>query len=335
MSKRVRVSDESLNVYGFWVKTEGIDYSDFLKNPIMLWNHNRGWMGTEQEILPIGIWKDLERKGSELTALPEIDTEDAFSERIAKKFAKNHLVAASIGIQILEWSDDPAMLKAGQTRPTVTKCKLREISIVDIPANKNAVVLYDGDGALVNLSDIGSLPTLPNLVSQKPVQTDMEDLKLLATSLGLQNTATLADVQAKISGLQAQAIENAELKAKIKGLEEAQAEARKVEVKSLLDSAVADGRLAQAQRTAFEKLFEADHDSAKLALEGMPKIVKLSDFASGGEPKNEKGKGFTYEGMTFSELSRKSPQKLALLKDNDLETFKQLYKSEYGKDYKS
>lgn len=329
--KRIRVTDESLNTYGFWVLTKGIDTSDFMKNPIMLWNHNRGWRGTEDEVLPIGIWKDLELKGSEMSAMPEIDTDDSFSSRISKKFEKGHLTAASIGIQILEWSEDPALLKPGQTRATVTKCKLREISLVDIPSNKNAVVLYDLDGAVVNLSDDGSLPNLPTITSQ-PVQAEMNDFQTLAVSLGLLQTATLADVQAKIGSIQALAAENQSLKTQLKAFEDAQVESRKVEVKTLLDAAVSEGRLMQSQRPTFEKLFATDHDTAKEALLGLNKVVKLSDFPAGAAP-GAAGK-FTYDGKTFSELSRENPSVLASLKDNDIETFKKLYKAEFGKDYK-
>jgi len=331
MSKRIRVTDESLNSYGFWVKTSGIDLSDFKNNPICLWNHAQPWRGMEDEILPIGIWKDLSVNGAEITAIPEIDTEDEFSSRIAKKFEKGHLRAASIGIQILEWSESADLLKPGQTRPTVTKSKLREISLCDIPSNKNALVLYDQDGSVVNLSDPGTLQNLPTLISQ-PVQTEMNELESMALFLRMPKTATLADVQAKIADLQGLVAENDSLKANLKAFKDAQADARKVEIKSLLDKAVEENRVPQGQRGTYEKLFEADYDSAKSVLDSLPKAIKLSDFPAGGK-QGESGK-FTYDGKSFSQLSKENPSVLASLKENDLETFKQLYKAEYGKDYK-
>lgn len=337
MSKRVRVTDESLNSYGFWVVTGGIDTADFLKNPIMLWNHNRGWRGTDDEVLPIGVWKDLKMEGSEMTALPDIDESDDFAKRVASKFAKGHLRAASIGIQVLEWSDDPSLLKQGQTRPTVTKCKLREISLVDIPSNKNAVSLYDLDGSQIDLSD-GALQGLPILDKQNSPDT-MEELKILAAQLGL-NTATLPDLQAKVRALQSQESEVAALKEKIKAIEAelkehqlSKAEARKAEVKSLLDAAEQEGRLPLGHYQTFQKLFEADHDAAKAAIEALPKLQKLADFAAGGSPGGEHV--FTYGGKTFSQMSKESPKALEALKENDFDTFKKLYKAEFGKDYKT
>lgn len=331
MSKRFRVQNESLNSYGFWVKTSGLDLTDFKKNPICLWNHNRGWRGSEEDILPIGIWTDLKVDGEEITAIPEIDTEDPFAAKIATKVEKGHIKAASIGIQILEWSDDPALLKTGQTRPTVTKSRLFEISICDIPSNKDSVVLYDVDGDVINLSDAGGLQKLPTLQSQ-PVTTDMEELKLLAVTLGLPATATLSEVQGKIAELLALRGAIEVMKAELKAFKDAQAEARKVEAKNLLDAAVSDNRIPQAQRSIYETLMERDFDSTKALIDGLPKVAKLSEFPA-GNPGGGEG-AFTFNGKTFSQLSKDDPKLLETLKANDIATFKQLYKAEFGKEYK-
>ena len=59
----------------------------------------------------------------------------------------------SAGLDIMEWSEDPTLLVAGQTRPTVTKSKLIEVSVVDIGANDDAlqVGLYH-EGKLLTLA---------------------------------------------------------------------------------------------------------------------------------------------------------------------------------------
>lgn len=331
--KRIRVTDESLNAYGFWVKTSGIDLSDFKKNPIMLWNHRQGWRGTDDEVLPIGVWKDLSVNGAEITAVPEFDSEDEFAGRIAKKYEKGHLRACSLGIKILEWSDDPALLKPGQTRPTVTKCALREISVVDIPANKNAVVLYDQDGNVLNLSDTGvlnELPTLPNITTQPPGK-NMEELKAIAVSLGMATTATLSEVQAEIESLKKTKGEAKTLADQLKALKDKEADAQKLEAKTLLDKALSDNVIDATQRPAYEKLFDADFESAKTILAGLKAPQKLSEVPgeNGGTP----GK-IAHEGKSFAELSKSAPDVLLRLKENNVELFKQLYKAEYGRDYK-
>lgn len=54
MAKRIIISDESVNCYGTWVKTDGVDISQYERNPVLLWMHWRG--------IIIGCIKDIKRK---------------------------------------------------------------------------------------------------------------------------------------------------------------------------------------------------------------------------------------------------------------------------------
>lgn len=117
------VSDESVNSYGFKVLTNGIDTSQFEKNPIMLYMHERPRI--------IGKWENLTRKKGKLYADAVFDLEDPFASEIAGKVERGFLKCASIGLG-----------KAVQEQDTVTSCQLYEISIVDIGSNGNALRLY-------------------------------------------------------------------------------------------------------------------------------------------------------------------------------------------------
>ena len=144
MSRRVILSDSSLNRYGFRILTEGIDLTSFRKNPMMLYMHFRDegspFWGQNKAI---GYWKNIKVEDGVLSAEPVFDEVDELSKTIAAKFNAGTFNAASIGIRILATSDEKKYLVPGQTRATVTKCDLMEASIVDIPANANAVRLYD------------------------------------------------------------------------------------------------------------------------------------------------------------------------------------------------
>lgn len=146
MSKRIILSDSSLNRYGYRVLTEGINYSAFEKNPILLYMHFRDegspYWGTYKAI---GHWEDIRVEDGVLSAEPVFDKVDELSQTIAAKFEAGTFNAASISIRILATSGEKEYLVPGQTRETVTKCELMEASIVDIPANANAVRLYDRD----------------------------------------------------------------------------------------------------------------------------------------------------------------------------------------------
>lgn len=329
--KRFRVHTEDLNAYGFWVMTEGLDTSDFEQNPICLYNHIQAWRGTEDEILPIAIWEDLKKEGGTMSAVPKFDMDDEFAAKIANKVEKGYLRACSIGISILEWSEDPANLKPGQTRPTVVKSKLREISICDIPANKNAVTFYDQSGDIINLSDNASLEKLP--VLKLTQSNSMKELEILALSLGLRNDASLSDIQSKIADNQAKAAENDLLKAELKLIKDQAKQVALAESKSLLDAALSEQRINADQRAQFEKLFESNHDAAKVALASIPKPVSPLNFiAPQGGPNDGK---FTYQGKSFSQLSKDDPALLEMLRSNDMATFSALYKAEFGREYKT
>lgn len=164
MSKRIILSDSSLNRYGYRVLTEGIDYTAFEKNPILLYMHFRDegspYWGTYKAI---GHWKDIRMEEGKLSAEPVFDKVDELSQTIAAKFEAGTFNAASVGIRILATSGEKEYLVPGQTRETVTKCELMEASIVDIPANANAVRLYDRDtSASLSIGmDNNAVPLLP------------------------------------------------------------------------------------------------------------------------------------------------------------------------------
>lgn len=272
--KRIVISDESINSYGFWVMTDGIDLSAFLKNPVMLWNHNRGGLGVTSDQLPIGIWKDLRIENGVLTGEPVFDKNDEFAVKIKQKYESGILNACSIGFAPLEWSDAPEMLKEGQKVATVTRCRLLEISICDIPSNANAtVVLYDDDNKVINLSD------LPNKAIGPKINNNMP--KEIALTLGLDENASpqacvnaITELKSEIASHEATRQnledENRQMRLRLKAIDDAAAEAQKQEVVNLLDDAVKSGRIDATARPKFEKLFELDHEAAKTALAALP-----------------------------------------------------------------
>jgi len=118
------LSDESVNAYGYCVLTSGIDLRRFLKNPVMLWMHNRGQV--------IGHWENVRKEKGKLLATPVFDEQDPFALSIKSKVESGILKGASIAIDVREV--DP-------NTPMATSSELFEASIVDIPANANTIKL--------------------------------------------------------------------------------------------------------------------------------------------------------------------------------------------------
>lgn len=303
--KKLRWTDEALNSYGFWVLTSGIDMGRFEKNPIMLFNHHRTFLGKTDEILPIGKWQNwISDKNGVMTGEPVFDTKDAFAAKIAEKVEGDFLSACSIGIRIIEVSEDPEFLKPGQIRPTVIKCELREVSVVDIPSNPNAagVVLYDANDKVISLTDGEDFGPLRLINNQNQIK-----MKQIALKLGLPETASEMEVLAKLSD-QASHIatlttERDKAVAELQKFKEEALAARKAEASSLVDAAVKEGRIDASQKDAYLKLFEVDHENTKAVLSSLPVRRPLNGRTASGD-------NTSYEKMSWDEID-----KAGLLKD--------------------
>ena len=335
--KRIVISDESINSYGFWVVTDGIDLSAFLKNPVMLWNHNRDGHGTVDAQLPIGYWKDLRIENGVLTGEPVFDEKDPFAMKVKQKLESGILNACSMGFVPLEWSDDLEMLKEGQKVATVTRCRLMEISICDIPSNANAtVVLYDENTNQINLSTLPTAGTQLATMNNQHLNNNDMTLKEIALKLGLDENASPQAIADAIANLKS---ENASYEATMQNLEQengllkeenktlkehekAGNEAKKAEAVRLLDDAVKTGRIDAKARPQFEKLFELDHEAAKAALAEMPERKPLTVQP----PKGNAG-GDERSSWNYLDWMKKDPEGLRKMKTEDPERFKTLQQS--------
>jgi len=146
---------------------------------------------------------------NKLTGIPEFDEATDLSRQCKEQWAKGSLRMVSIGFDVLEVSTDKELLVDGQTRPTVTKSRIFEVSIVDIGANGDAIVLRK-DGELITLGDGCNCP-LP-LLSNKPNNQPQMELKTLALQLGLPETADEAAVNTKLAELKASEKEHEKIK---------------------------------------------------------------------------------------------------------------------------
>lgn len=171
-TKQFTISSDRVNRYGFRVITEGIDLGQFMRNPIMLWMHNRPDRGSSNDILPLGYWEDVHVSGKELIGTPVFDDKDAFAARIYQKVESGVIRMASAGLMPVSWSD------ASENEdgvPWLVKSVLDEVSICDIGANNDAmaaVALYEGkDRRRLNLSE-GALANMLGRESMGRYLTD-------------------------------------------------------------------------------------------------------------------------------------------------------------------
>ncbi|MDE7349654.1 MAG: HK97 family phage prohead protease [Muribaculaceae bacterium] len=260
MSKRVRLTNDSLNSYGFRVLTTGIDLSLYEKNPVLLFMHHRGQV--------IGTMTDIQVGDGEITGIPEFDEATELSKQCKKQWEAGSLRMVSIGFDVLETSTDKNLLVDGQTRPTVTKCRIFEVSIVDIGANGDAIVLRK-DGEIITLGDGQDCP-LP-LIHKHNKQPQME-LKTLALQLGLPETADEAAVNAKLAELKA-SNEDAER------IRKENEELKLAQITDAVDTAIAEKKINQDKKEHFINLGKKlGIDELKETLAAMSPQVKLSEM---------------------------------------------------------
>ena len=316
------LSDESLNSYGFRVLTSGIDITQFEKNPVMLWSHTRSYRDSENTILPIGHWENLRVEDGKLLGDPVFDMDDTFAAKIANKVAKGFIRACSIGIEVLERSDMPEDVVQGQTRSTVKRCILREVSATDIPANANCVALYDSSGKTIELT-AESVDCVIGLINNNVKKG--EAMKLIALKLGLGESATEAEILAKIQELQESQTKLSAKETEIAALKATAAEAEKKTIEKMVNEAVAAKKLTADQKAHFVSIGEKmGVEALGTTLSSMNGSVKPMDVLSGGSSRSLAG---SVGGMKWADLSdaeRKS------LRNDDREAYEKLFEAEYG-----
>lgn len=308
MGKRVRISNDSLNSYGFRVLTSGMDVSQYNRNPVLLYMHERGNV--------VGYVKDLKVENNEVTGELMFDCASELSQRCKKQFEFGSLRMVSAGLDILETSEDASVLVQGQTRPTITKSKLFEVSVADVGANDDAIVLQR-NGKIITLGRDGDcdLPLLNNNNKQK--KTEEMDNKTIALQLGLPETATEAEISAKITELNAVKEQNASL---MKEKDKLTLES----ITNLVTHAIADKRLEEKDKDQFVELGKKiGTEELEKTLKAMHPAVKLSSVIGhqGGTPTDEK---------KLTKLSDVPAEQIATLRSKNPEEYKRLYKAEYG-----
>ena len=307
-TKRVRISNESLNSYGTRVLTAGMNVEQYNRNPVLLYMHERGQV--------IGYVKDLKVEGDEVTGELMFDEATELSRRCKKQWEFGSLKMVSAGIDILELSEAPEHLVQGQTSPTISKSKLFEVSLVDIGANDDAIRLHK-DGKRIELGkDSGvDLPLLhSNNNHQKSKTMDQEKFAL---ELGLPKDADEAQINAALAKLKADGAEAETLRQERDTL-------RAARIETLVDAAIAERKIGEDKKQQFLDLGKKiGADDLKKTLDVMTPQVRLSSLVGGqgGAPAGT---------AEYKKLSEVPGDELAKLREQNPAQYKKLYKEEYG-----
>lgn len=302
MGKRVRISNESLNSYGTRVLTDGMDIEQYKRNPVLLYMHHRGDV--------IGYMKDIRKEGDDVTGEPVFDEASELSQRCKNQWEFGSLKMVSAGLEIIEMSDEDKLLVVGQTSPTITKSRLYEVSIVDIGANDDALVLRR-EGKQITMGRDGENPLPAINIETMAKEKEKEEKAAVMELEAAQVQAVKAAPEKEAPELEK---ENAELKKEI-------AELRKGRIVTLVDRAIEERKIDKERRGQFVELGnKIGEKELGEVFAAMSRRVSLSEMIhTSGEEKGEE--------MSLSKLSA---EEIERLRESDRERYARLYKAEYG-----
>ena len=315
MKHQFIINTENVNSYGYRILTDGIDYAQYMRNPVVLFMHERdinAYKGSEV----IGHCTKLYKEGTTLIAEVEFDEQDEFAKKIAGKVERGYIRMASMFAEIKEVSTQPQHILEGQVYETVTACKLVEISIVDIGGNDNAL----------KLSKDGKPFQLKKIVTNT---SNNMDIKVIALALGMgENTKE----EAVLSALHSLKTDKEKAEAEVVALKKTIRENRTAEATTLVDKAISLGLIPQALKESQLKQFEADFDGQKAVLsklvadkeaentqQGKANTVREVVLGAGAKPTGTANENFDY-------LQKYNPAKLRQLRDEQPEEYARLAK---------
>ncbi len=311
------VNTERVNEYGYRILTKGIDIEQYLRNPIVLYGHFRAGYDPNRVV---GKCVKLTKVKKELIAEIEFDEKEPFAKELAGKVERGFISMSSLHADVIETSMDESLLLPGQTLETVTKCKLVEISIVDIGGNDDALKLSK-NGKVVTLNKIEKRKKTKNMsIKSIALALDMDENAAETTVLKSVKELKLAKEKAEKLGKQAQD--------QLKVVLGKQADA-------LVDKAVSLGLVDEGLKETLRASFDTDHESQTVKLS---KMISDKEAASNGDDTHSVVKEVILGGgsnsgktvkLTFDYLQKHDVAKLKEIRDNKPTEYARLAK-EYG-----
>lgn len=163
------------------------------------------------------------------------------------------------------------------------------------------------------------LQAMGKLNTNNNQNADSMDLKVMAVTLGLPETATEAEINAKIAANARKAADYDNLKAQS---EQREKEEKTAKIKAELDKAEREKRIKADARANWQGMFEKDFEGTKALLDSLQAVVKP---LSAEIKTSADGSGSTYQGKTFEQLQDENPDLLAELQDTNEEAYNALF----------
>lgn len=319
IDKEYCLTDDSVNVYKYRLLSSGLQLDAFKSNPIGYYLHG----SSEEHPREQGVlvrWDDFRQDGDKVYAKPCINLSHPRGQRTVDEVESGFLNAASAGkIVVLEASNAPDLKMDGQTRPTVTKWFPREISLVDIPGNYNALAnLYDMEDNELNLADfaknfdqnMSNTVTAAKILAALNLSDQAQEAEVLSAVNDLIDKADKADELAK------------DLSDKTTELDNFKKETEAKRVEDLIAKGKEEKKLTNELAETLKKDYSENPDGLESLIANIPAQVSVVEDLKTPNPEAVK-----YEGKTWDDLYKSDELEAVKTKFPDL--FDKLYKEKF------
>jgi hypothetical protein len=326
-TKKFVIVSSQVNNYGYRYDTAGMDISQYKKNPVLLYMHERGKViGHMQNVT-------LESNG-DITGYPFFSDNNPFAMEKYHQVEEGSLRMCSSGVQPFEISDDPELLFPGQTLATVVTSKLKEASIVDIGADDNALALYF-KGQVLQLSDIGDTDIshiIPSINNSK--NTEMkEHLIPMLLLVGLSKDGTVEQLMQKVTDLKSKADDATNKLAERDGtivtlndtIGTLQQAAKDAEIDTVVNGAADARKITEEQKPMYKQMGKIDLPGLKKLFDTMAVVPTLQSHVGTGTDANDPLLKLSYK-------EAHTTGKLAEIKTKYPEQYKTIFKTHFGKE---
>jgi hypothetical protein len=281
---------------GLIVVNEGLDATEFMQNPVCLYEHGFTDMPS------VGRWSNLRIEGSKYIATLTFDDSDPFALDLKRKYEAGFMTACSKSFVI----DDCELLDiAGRTALKVTKWRLKEISLVNVGANAKSLKVNHslkaykkGDLVKQTYQATESLPIeTGDFNNSKQIK-----MKRIFLALGISESATEEQAVSAINKLLA---EKSELQ---KSFDEFKAKVQAEKVDNLITEGIKSKKITALEGEKYKKLALLDFESVKDIIEAKEAYKPANELIEEANAKGATTEGQKKERPTVFKPSGKSMQ---------------------------
>lgn len=226
------ISTDDIDRHGEIVDQKGIDFSAYMKNPVVLWGHNHNQ-------IPVGITDEIYTRNAGAqtqTVAKGRFASHEFAQTLRALFDAGMLKTSSIGFIPKEYNG-----------ATITKSELLEWSFVSIPANPYALALGKSGFNVEELIAKGVF--LGEIKHGDDIETPVEEEKVDETVDNSEENTTTPQVETPVEPTPEETIETP-----VETPEEVVVETPEPEEKGLLSDEVAEIDMRKEKYAKFEKM---------------------------------------------------------------------------------